>query len=181
MATTKLSLDVQDTTNTKTLRIVDNSDYNDKIEIKDAYLEIIPPGFDQVKSFKVKPGFSELLNASILGILPAKTYKALADLPDGLYQIKYSVPPTDKLQVEYYYFRTLKLQQKYFNLMCQLYKNRKNFLVAQFSERRQELIWIKILIDTAKFAAEDRHDPDLALQFYNEANELLGTTERCLN
>lgn len=177
---TKLSLDIQDTTNTKTFRIVDTSEYNDKIPIKDAFLEFIPPGFDQVKSFKVKPRFNEVFNASILSILPAKTFKALADLPDGLYQIKYSVPPTDKLVVEYYYFRTLKLQQKFYELLCQLYRNRKNFLVAEFTERRQELIWIKILIDTAKYAAEDNHNAELALQFYNEASELLGTTKNCL-
>lgn len=178
---TKLSLDIQDTTNPKTFRIVDHSEYNEKIPIKEAYLNIIPPGFDETKSFKVSPKFSEIINVSLLGILPAKTYRQLADLPDGLYQITLSVPPTDRLSVEYFYFRTVKLQQKYFEFLCKLYSNRKNFLVKEFTEKKQSLIWIKILIDTAKFAAEDSHDQSLASELYNEASELLGTNLNCLN
>lgn len=178
---TKLSLDIQDTTSTKTFRIVDNSEYNEKIPVKEIFLNVIPPGFAEVKSFKVSQGFSEVFNTSLLGILPAKTYKQLADLPDGLYQITLSMAPTDKLSVEYFYFRTIKLQQKYFELLCRLYKNRKNFLIKEFTERKQNLIWIKILIETAKFAAEDSHDTSLASELYNEASELLGSNLNCLN
>lgn len=177
---TKLSLDIQDTSNPKTFRVVDHSEYNDRINIKEAYLSIIPPGFDQMKSFKVKPGFSEVFNASILGILPAKTFKQLTDLPDGLYQISFSVPPTDKLLVEYSYFRINKLLQKYFNHLCKVYENKRNFPIAEFAEKKQELIWIKILIDSSKYAAEDLHDTHLAIQFYNEASELLGNSRGCL-
>jgi hypothetical protein len=176
---TKLSLDIQDTTNTKTFRIVDNSEYNEKINIKDGYLSIIPPGFDRVKSFKVTPGFNEILNTSLLGILPAKTYRQLADLPDGLYQITYSIPPTDRLSVEYFYFRTSKLYQKYYEHICTLYQHRKNYLVKEFSDKKRNLIWIKILIDASKHAAEDNHDNDLAIQLYNEASELLGSNLNC--
>lgn len=181
MAATKLVLNIQDTNNTKTFRIVDHSDYNDKITIKEGYLSIVPPGFDETKSFKVTPGFNEVFNSSLLGILPAKTFKQLADLPDGLYQINYSVPPTDKLSVEYFYFRTNKLLNKYYETLCSLYSNRKNFLVKDFGERKKELVWIRILIETAKFAAEDKHDSDLAVELYNEASELLGSNLNCLN
>lgn len=177
---TKLEVDYLDSNNPKTFRLIDNSEYNPKIPIECATLEITPPGFKQPRVFDVQPLFSSVFNASILGILKSKSYKTLTDLPDGIYNIKYSIQPTSELSVEYEYFRTVKLKDKYCRIVCGLLDKKRDYTVSAFEDIKHEILWINELIDAAKFKVEVCGEQDKGMELYNEAAFLLNKYISCL-
>lgn len=177
----KLQLDYIDSNNPKTFRLVDDSEYNPKLPVQNARLEVTPPGFKYAQVFDVKPYFNMALNASILGILKTKSYKLLADLPDGIYHIKYSIAPNADLLVEYDYFRTIKLMDKYSRIVCSLLEKKRDYTVREFDMIKQEILWIHQLIDAAKYKAEICGDPQKGLDLYNEAGHMLNKYIGCLS
>lgn len=177
---TKLSVDYLDSNNPKNFRLIDDSEYNPKVTVDCATLEITPPGFTVPVVFEVKPHFNTVFNASILGILKVKSYKFLADLPDGTYQIKYSITPVDELYVEYDYFRTVKLLDKYSKIKCGLLDKKRDYTVNEFEQIKQEILWINELIDASKYKVEICGEPEKGIELYNEANQLLNKYVSCL-
>lgn len=177
----KLQLDYQDSNNPKTFRLVDDSEYNTKLPVQNGRLEVTSPGFAYAQVFDVKPYFNMALNASILGILKTKSYKLLADLPDGIYHIKYSIAPNAELFVEYDYFRSVKLIEKYARITCALLQKKRDYTVQEFDEIKQEILWIHQLIDSAKYEVEICDNPQRGLDLYNEAGHILNKYVSCLN
>jgi hypothetical protein len=176
----KLQVDYQDSNNPKTFRLVDDSEYNPKIEVCNTFLEVTPPGFNYPTTFKVKPYFNMVLNASILNILKVKSVKLLADLPDGTYHIKYSISPNDELFVEYDYFRTVKLMYKYSRIVCGLLDKKRDYTVREFDDIKQEILWIRQLIESAKDKVEVCSQEEKGIDLYNEASHLLNKYVSCL-
>ena len=176
----KLQVDYQDSNNPKIFRLIDDSEYNPNIAVCDATLEITPPGFQCSTVFTVQPYFNVVLNASILNILKVKSYKSLADLPDGTYRIKYSISPNDQLFVEYDYFRTVKLMEKYSKIVCGLLDKKRDYTVREFDDIKQEILWIYQLIQSSKFKVEICNDCDKGIELYNEASHLLNKYVACL-
>lgn len=177
----KLQVDYQDSNNPKIFRLVDDSEYNNKIPVQNGLLEITPPGFKYAQVFSVKPYFNMVLNASILGILKTKSYKLLADLPDGIYHIKYSIAPNSELLVEYDYFRTIKLMDKYSRIVCALLDKKRDYTVREFDEIKQEILWIYQLIQSSKYKIEICGENEKGLDLYNEAGHLLNKYVGCLS
>lgn len=176
----KLQLDYLDSNNPKTFRLIDDSEYNPKIEVCNATLQITPPGFNYPTIFNVKPYFNLVLNASILNILKVKSIKNLADLPDGTYHIKYSISPSSELFVEYDYFRTVKLMEKYSKIVCGLLDKKRDYTVREFDEIKYQILWIHQLIDSSKYKVEVCDDEEKGIELYNEASHLLNKYISCL-
>jgi len=169
-----------DSNNPKTFRLIDESEYNPKIAVSSPTLEITPPGFNSPTIFTVKPYFNMVFNASILNILKVKSIALLADLPDGTYGIKYSISPNTELFVEYDYFRTVKLREKFSRIVCGLLDKKRDYTVKEFEEIKQEILWIDQLIDSSKYKVEICEEPDKGILLYNEASHLLDKYISCI-
>lgn len=176
----KLNVDYLDSNNPKTFRLIDESEYNPKIAVTSAKLEVTPPGFNSPTIFDVKPYFSMVLNASILNILKVKSVNLLADLSDGIYGIKYSINPSTELFVEYDYFRTVKLREKFSRIVCGLLDKKRDYTVREFEEIKKEILWIDQLIDASKYKVEICEESEKGILLYNEASHLLDKYISCI-
>lgn len=175
----KLVLNIEEGSNTKTFKINDHSEYNSSLPVTCATLEITPPGFAKIRVISVKAGFSIVLNASLLHILRVRNYKNLIDLPDGLYKIRYSIDPNDRLFVEYNYFRMAKLNEKYLKVLACVLSNRKEYKNQDYFEKKRDLIWFKEMMIGAKYLAEDCYDEDKAVEVYNEVHDNISKLLEC--
>lgn len=171
---------IDNNNNPKIFRLVDDSQYNPKLPVECARLKITPPGFKYAQVFDVKAYFNTAFNASLLNILKVKRFKDLIDLPDGIYQINYSIAPTDELSVDYDYFRTVKLKNKYFKVSCGLLDKKADYTVREFEDIKKDILWINELIDASKYKVEICGEPEKGIELYNEANHLLNKYVSCL-
>ena len=110
-----LSLEVPEVANCEIFRIIDTSQYSDNISVDCAELLITPPGFNNPALIKVTPGFDLNINACALNIQTTDCGSERTTLPDGIYIIRYSVAPNDKVYVEYNFLRTTTILSTYYN------------------------------------------------------------------
>jgi hypothetical protein len=175
----QLSLEIPDTNNCTIFRVQDTSVYSENVPITCPTLEIVPPGFNQgvVIDIQVAPtttsSFSYIFNSCILGLQTTGCGDTLQYLPDGVYYIRYSVSPNDKVFVEYKYLRVCQILNKYFNELCKL-EMAACEPHADVKEQLKELRLIKSFIDAAKAKVEYCHDID-------KGNELLMYADKRLN
>lgn len=170
---TKLQLDIQESNNLKVFRIQDSSEYNSQIPVECGIVEITVPGFKYSKKFDVKQYFNFALNASLLDIAKVRNYRQLVDLPDGIYNIKYSIKPNQVLNVEYNYFRITKILERYAKVTCEFLDQRSKLTRKDFVEKQKDLFWIKLLIDSSKYKVEECDEIEKGIELYNEASDLL--------
>lgn len=176
-----LLLDIPTTTNPKTFRINDSSEYISNIPVTNAVVQILPPGATTVREYSVQPGFSIIVNASNLRIIRAKKASDLTDLPDGLFTIKYSVNPNAKNYVEYYYLHNAGQYQRYIALICDLYSKKDVLPYKEFASRREELWKIGKIIKDAKALVEECGKNSDGLKLYRECTELLDSYQSNCN
>lgn len=166
----RLDLNITDTHDFKTLGIVDTSWYNPDITIEEPTIEIIPPGY----SYSASPFFMtkalNIYNSNGLGITKATCEDELIDLPDGLWKIKYSICPNDKLFIEKVFLRVDKI-------LCRYTQAFLNLDLSDLGDERQwrmkkNLEEIEIYI-TGAVAASNNKDYKLASDSYKKANTLL--------
>lgn len=174
-------LAIQDipSTDCRHLRLVDNSFYNPSITPSNAIIEITPPGYDCAVAFEVEPYFNTVFNSSLLKISPTNSYSQLIPLPEGIYKIKYSINPNENLFVEYEYLRNCQQVTRFAKAICELYGDKCDISRKEFEEKRKELIWIKELIDAAKYLVEECGESKKGLELYNEATTLLNKVNDC--
>jgi hypothetical protein len=163
----------------KVLKLIDVSTYNSDIPVSNGILEVTPPGFSCGVSFPVDQDFSITLNSSTLKIAPAVLASELIDLPDGIYNYKYSIKPNDQLFVEYASLRNCALLQKYYVAICELFSDRIKDTRKEFEDKRRALIWIKELIDASKYKVDEAAQETQGIEMYNEALRLLNRKNSC--
>ena len=171
-----LSLDIPDTLNTRLLRVVDMSDYNENIPVKCQLLEITPPGFVhpvQFGSEVIEPGFTLNLTTCNLQLQKYDCDTNRLELPDGIYVVKYSVSPNESVYCEYNYMKVSSLMTKYRCVLCSipLDGSEPN---EDTKEKLDLLSEINMYIQAAKVKAEDCGEPNKAMELYNYAKKLLG-------
>lgn len=154
----------------KILRLADNSHYNATITVANGILEVTPPGYDCAVIYNVEQYFNVALNSVTLNLNGGET---LVSLPDGVYSIKYSIKPNNALFVEYDLLRNCKQTQQYINEICKLFKAKCDISHKEFECKRKDLIWIKELIDAAKYKVDECGERKKGLELYNEATALL--------
>src|SRR5688572_30000362 len=123
MANHVLSLEAPDTMNKCILRTVDTSVYNPQTNPVCPLLQVTVPGFKRPVQFDdslIQTGFILNLTACDLEIQTEQCGSKYADLPDGIYIIKYSVSPHDLVYVEYNHLRITSALYKYQSILCDL-------------------------------------------------------------
>ncbi len=153
----QLFLDIPHSNNPRILRISDNSVYTDLLDVKCGYLSITPPGFNTPIVIETSStNFSLVLTACSLGMQSNNCQEHLNVLPDGIYTIRYSVSPTDKVYVEYDHLRVTQFINRYNQKLADLEMaacEPSPDIKAQLSELRL----IKSFIDAAKVKVEECH------------------------
>jgi len=167
-----LSLDIPDTASPYTLRICDSSTYSTILAVDCPLLEITLPGFSTPAY--VEPDnhvFNLNLNGEDIG-LPVPGNGDPVAIPDGVYKVKYSVSPKDKVFVEYYHLRVTELLNSYYKVLCQV-RLGDNEMSEEFHTNLHKLREIKLYIDAAKANVEYCHAPQKGMDMYEYAKKLL--------
>lgn len=170
----KLDLEIPETSCENVLRIIDVSDYADTnlLPITCERLDIIIPGYtNPVYINTINYNFSLNLTAQDLEII-CESDTGSYPLPDGVYDIRYSICPEETANVSYYHLRTTAITNQYYKELCKL-----NFQecepTAELLQKIKDLRYIKMLIEAAKAKAEYCQAPDKGMQMYNYAKKLL--------
>lgn len=168
----QLSLDIPHTNNPRVFRIFDTSIYSDKIPVKCGLLQITPPGFNYPININVTPEFNLILNACSLGLQSKNCGDTSELLPDGIYKIRYSDSPNDKVFVEYEHLRITQFNNKYNEHLCSL-ELAACEPEADVKEQLKELDLIESFVKAAKVKVEDCHDSSDGMDLFKYAQKRL--------
>jgi len=163
-----LSLEVPVVANCEILSIKDTSQYTDHLAKDCPELLITTPGFNSPALIEVTPGFDLNLAGCDLQIQTSDCGNKNVALPDGVYIIRYSLSPNDKVFVEYNHLRTTAFMNLYYEVLCGL-----NLAACEPSSEKEDLIsevnYLRVLIDSAKAQVEYCHNPNKGMEMYNYA------------
>jgi hypothetical protein len=168
----QLSLDIPETNNCQVFRVFDTSLYTEDLEVTCGTLQITSPGFNEPVNIEVLKGFNLILNACTLGIQTSLCGTVSQRLPDGIYTVRYSVSPNDKVYVEYQYLRVCQTLNKYFNFLCRL-EMAACEPQADVKANLEELRMIRSFIDAAKVKVEYCESPQQGMDLFLYAQNRL--------
>ena len=163
-----LSLEAPDTANAKIFRLVDTSSYSGVLKVDCERLEILVPGYNTPVTIEVTKGF----NLSLTSIDLTLSSNELLDLPDGLYIVRYSVSPNDKVYVEYNILRVTGTMNCYMNQLCRLRIGACE-PPPDVKEKWKDLAEIRNYIEAAKIKTEWCGDGDAGIALLTYADKLL--------
>lgn len=162
----------------KTQKVLDSSIYNPSYPVITALLEVTPPGYDCPVVFQTAANFNITLNCANLHILQATNEGHFANLPDGVYKLKYSIDPNIRANVEYKFLRVCKLQVLIREEMKKLYNDKSKVGKTLFMDGLDQLLYIDNTVKAATYFVED-DDVTRGMELYNEAYELLKDYRKC--
>lgn len=166
------------------LTVFDTSVYSELIPVVCETLSITVPGFSYSVELNVEAcagcsGFLENITACDLGIQTTNCGTTCADLPDGIYIIKYSVSPNETVYVEYNHLRITSALNKYYNALCRVDVADCDPPV-KIKNKLEALRMIKMYLEAAKSKVEFCHEPQKGMSLYNYALKLLNKLD-CIN
>jgi len=166
-----LNLLILETHDMKTLGVADYSQYPTGFTIVNPTLEITPPSFPiSTKPFTASS--LNLYNSNDVGITCVEDLCQLDELPDGFWQVKYSIAPAQTYSVTKSFMRTQCLQRKLNEAFLSLDLDQ-----CDLGVRDQDMR----LIDEVNFylqtsiAAGNLCDPKRALDTYRIADKMITT------
>ena len=175
-----LSLGFPETVNEGILLVDDTSTYDNILPVTCPNLQIMTPGFVTPASIDpLTKGFRLIFNSCTLGVsTTGSCSKSLPCLQDGIYNIRYSVSPNDKVYVEYLMLRNVKAMNRYYTMLCQL--DLKCCLPDKETQYMlQQLDIIRNYIVSAKVTVEScAHDPEAGINLLRYANALMDKMSR---
>ena len=167
-----LSLELPTVSNCEILSIKDTSQYVEQLNIDCGELLITSPGYTVPVLIKLNPNFNLNLNGCLLGTQTENCGDMRTALTDGIYIIKYSVAPTNKVYVEYNHLRTTNFLKLYYETLCHIDVND----CEPHSERKDlidEMKYIRTLIDAAIAKVEYCNSPREGMNLYDYAKKRL--------
>lgn len=167
-----LSLDIPDTLNINVLRVVDTSVYSTDLAVACPTLQILVPGYTDPVQVTMVTGGETIITACSLGIQSTNCGTLQSELPDGIYVIRYSVAPNDKVYVEYNYLRVTAAMNKYYNIFCNINLSGCEPLSPE-KEKLNKLRLLRSMLDGAKAKVEYCHNADQGMAIYNYASKQL--------
>jgi hypothetical protein len=166
MSQQNLNIFVLPTYSTLTLAVADGSKYNPNPPSSPT-LEISAPGFDKVIiPFQINN--VNILNSTSLGITSGTD--ALVPLPDGIYQMKYSVAPAYFNNIERTIFKVDNLQERFDEAFLKLEMMECDRAIK--TQQKVDLNSIYFFIQGAIAAANNCAVAD-ANKLYNQAQKML--------
>jgi hypothetical protein len=168
-----LDLNIISTHNIKTIGIADSSSYEPNFIITSPTLEITPPGNQKISIPYVARSVN-IFNSNNLGITNCTNEDLLSPLPDGIYQLKYSIQPSLSNYVEKSFFRVDALKCKYTKAQLSLDID----CASCDNNLRRQLQRIRLLIDGA-VASANECDQVSAMKKYKQASKLLDSFKNC--
>lgn len=178
----QLSLEVPKVVNPEIFTILDTSTYSTLLSLTCPEILITVPGFNSPSLIKVEKDFKINITACDLGLQTVNCGTERAELPDGVYIIRYSVAPNDQTYVEYNHLRTAKILALYNQVLCDIDVK----TCEPHSERRdliEEIQYIRTLIDAAVSKTEYCFSPSQGMDLYNFAlkrlNKIICQTTGC--
>lgn len=163
----KLDLNIIDTHNNFTIAIADVSVY-DSTPITNATIEITPPGWGKV-SLPFQPRAMNTYNSNDVGITCVGDLSQLVELPDGFWQLTYSINPNTTTFVNYSFIRVDNIQCRLDNALLKLLSGKRDIT---FLKDERYLLDIQMLINGA-VAAANKLDNALSMDFYHKASEMI--------
>lgn len=155
------------------ISIYDSSTNGTNLPIECGNLQITPPGYNVPLSLEVKHGSDLVLNACAMGILNSSSCtNSCPALPDGLWNIRYSVAPNNLVYVEYKILRIVQAINRYHDLLCRVGLTP----CLPDIEIRQELNSLNIIHNyllSSKMTVENKHQFSDGVNQYNFAIELM--------
>lgn len=167
----QLDIYIEKILNPKLLIVKDASWYNPDVAVTNAKLDLQYPNSTSYVNIPVGKNFTYMINSNTIGLTNVSRSDALAELPDGIWTIKYSICPNEELFVEYTFLRNVKQLIRYHNLFCQIEIERCNR--KQYSEDLETIRGIKDIIDAAEYLANDCGKYEKAIELYDYADGLL--------
>lgn len=180
MANHVLSLEVPFVMNPCILKLLDTSVYlnNAILPITCPTLNITVPGFSYSNQIE-GDAMTDFVNyghitltACDLQLQTTDCGTQYADLPDGIYIIKYSVSPNDQVYVEYNHMRITQAMNKYYKVLCDVDANACE-PPAKVKQKLEQLRLIKMYLEASKAKVEFCHEPQKGMSLYNYALKLL--------
>jgi hypothetical protein len=173
MLANKLNLNIPDILAGCVLRIEDISTYYDLVPRVCPTLQISVPGFNDCVTLSELPkDFILNLTACDLGLQKEDCGTESQPIPDGVYTVKYSQSPNEKVYVEYDHLRVSMLKQKlkreWYNLTLGACEPS-----VEVGKKMQQLTLIDNYVEAAKAKVEYCSDVDAGMALYNYANKLL--------
>lgn len=167
MTNLKLDLNFFDTHDLKTLGVVDTSRYPSNFTIINPTIEITPPSFEK-KNITFHTNAFNIYNSNTLSLTCGAC--DLADLPDGIWYIRYSISPAATNFVERSFIRMDKLKSRLEEI----------FLCTDITECDGNVKWeklnsidqIEVFINGA-IAAANQCNNILAIKLYNVADKMI--------
>lgn len=174
MAKHVLSLEIPDILNRCILRLYDTGIYDPMVPKDCPTLEITPPGFSSPCVLTtLAPNFTANLTACDLGLQTSNCSNYNNDLSDGVYIIKWSLAPNDKVYVEYNHLRISDALNRYQDLLCCIQREFSSLPSADVMKKLQQAQFIRTLLDAAKAEVEYCHHPREGMNTYLYALDLL--------
>lgn len=165
-----LSLYIPDIKDLCKIKIEDISWYPADWNIDCQQLWITPPGFRYAVEIPVNEiHFNKILQSCDIYKEQNLPCESPSVLPDGIYLIKYSINPNDKMYVEYYWFRTAVVEKAIHSLMCCI--NDSKLYNADIALISEKINYIMMLLYSLKYACDYKHDVDTAMMRYKELQE----------
>jgi hypothetical protein len=171
MASPILSLIPERYSDPKVLLLRDTSIYMPFEDPENFLLEILSPTVSRWISYQVNAGFSLTLNGSSLKMQSAKTSNELQSLPDGVYTLRMSVKPNFSTLVEFDHLRTVQVQRKYDEVLCNLYSTQCSITRKEFEEKRKQLLSILMDLKAAIAKVEICHEKAEGIDLYEKVKK----------
>jgi hypothetical protein len=178
MATNSLSLNIPNIMTDCILRIEDTSVYNPLMPYICPTVQVLVPGYKDCVTFNdtttpvINQNFILNLTACDLKLQTADCNSEFNPIPDGIYTIKYSLSPNDKMFVEYNHLRVTAIRAQLKQHLCDLQLGACE-PVPEIKDDFNYLMTINNYIEAAQAKAEWCLDCDQAMVIYNYAKKLL--------
>lgn len=167
-----LNIDISRNSKCRFLTIKDESLYDVNSTVSNTILEINPPGKSCFYTFNLLTGWcSKTLSCEDFDLCCVGDCKTV--LPDGNYEIKYSVTPNLSTMIEVNHFRVCQIMNSYIKLILNFFHTKCDLSASERKLKQQKLLEIKELIDNSIYMAEEGLDVDSAYELYNEAKDLI--------
>lgn len=167
-----LSITSGNKTTCKTLTLQDASYYDPISPVQNIILEVKAPGQSCFTTFNLLNGWCSK-TFSCVDFKLCCISDEISVLPDGIYEIKYSVDPNLATMIEINHMRICQLMTTYIKTIGLFLSNKCNYKKSEVIAIEKELIEIKFIIDNSVYAVEELLNNTSGLELYNEASHRL--------